>query len=343
VRVGTATRAWARSRGAVAIRNDDRNFFRSESFVIEALAVLGPTASGKSALALALAQRLDGEIVSCDSVQVYRGMDIGSGKATPQERALVPHHLLDVVSPAETFHAGRYAALAEEALGDIAGRGKLPILVGGTGLYYRALVQGLFEAPPSDPVTRERHRREADDLGVEALHARLLTVDPRAGARIMPRDLVRISRALEIFEQTGTPISVLWEEAAQKKTLRAWAVMLSPPLPTLRALIEQRVDQMMALGFLTEVESLRAEHGKEAQALGALGYKQLGAHLDGLIPLPQAVAETKTATVAYARRQRTWFRKEAIAQVVHVTGPEDAVTQVSEVVAAFRRRDSLLE
>jgi tRNA dimethylallyltransferase len=311
--------------------------------VTEALAVVGPTASGKSALALALAQRLDGEIVSCDSVQVYRGMDIGTGKATPEERALVPHHLLDVASPAESFHAGRYVALAEEAIRDIAARGKLPILVGGTGLYYRALVQGLFEAPPSDPATRERHRREAEDLGVESLHARLLAVDPRAGARIMPRDLVRISRALEIFEQTGTPISVLWQQAAQKKSLRPWAVMLSPPLPALRALIERRVEHMMALGFREEVESLRARHGRETHAFGALGYKQLAAHLDGLMPFDQAVAETKTATVAYARRQRTWFRKEVVAQVVEVAGAEDAVTHAAEIVAAFRRRDSLVE
>jgi len=305
------------------------------------LAVVGPTASGKTALGLALAQRLGGEIVSCDSVQVYRGLDIGSGKATAEERALVPHHLLDVASPDEPFHAARYAALAARAVREIRGRGRLPILVGGTGLYYRALVQGLFEAPPPDPATRARHRDEADARGVETLHARLQAVDPRAAARIMPRDLVRISRALEIHELTGRPISALWEEAAQSSQVRAWTVFLSPPLPVLRALIDRRVDGMMSSGFLDEVVRLRHEHGPDVPALGALGYKQLGAHLDGLQSLEQAVAETKTATAAYARRQRTWFRKEAVARVVEVATGADAEAHAG-TLAEEARQEGLL-
>lgn len=300
------------------------------------LAVVGPTASGKSALGLALAQKLGGEIVSCDSVQVYRGLDIGSGKATPQERALVPHHLLDVASPEEPFHAAKYAALAAGAIREIRSRGRLPILVGGTGLYYRALVQGLFDAPPPDPATRARHRAEAEARGVEALHAQLQALDPRAAARIMPRDLLRISRALEIHELTGRPISALWEEAAQRSPVRPWTVFLSPPLPALRALIDTRVEAMMAAGFLDEVVRLRREHGPDVPALGALGYKQLGAHLDGAHSLEQAVVDTKTATAAYARRQRTWFRKEAVARVVEVAAGSDAEAHADALAVEIR-------
>jgi len=303
------------------------------------LAVVGPTASGKSALGLALAAATGGEIVSCDSVQVYRGLDIGSGKASAAEQARVPHHLIDVVSPRETFHAARYAGLATEAIADIVARGRLPILVGGTGLYYRALVRGLFDAPPPDAAIRGRHQEEAARFGVEQLHGRLAAVDPRAAARIMPRDLVRISRALEIHELTGQPISQLWEVAASKSQVRAFTVLLSPPLPALRALIEARVEAMMASGFLEEVRHLRHMHGQDAPALGALGYKQLGAHLDGETTLAAAVTETKAATVAYARRQRTWFRegKEEIGCVLAPRGAPEAAALVPEVLEAFRR------
>jgi len=159
------------------------------------VAVLGPTASGKSALGLALAERVGGEIVACDSQQVYIGMDIGTAKPTADERRRVPHHVLDLVRPDELFHAARWAAVARAAIADIAARGRLPIVVGGTGLYYRALVTGLFEAPPPDDGIRARHRAQAATDGVEALHARLAAVDPDAAAAIRVRDLVRISRA----------------------------------------------------------------------------------------------------------------------------------------------------
>lgn len=277
------------------------------------MAVLGPTASGKSALGMALAQQLDGEIVCCDSQQVYIGMDIGTGKPSRDDKQLVPHHLLDLVHPDEPFHAARWAALARVAITRIAARGRLPIVVGGTGLYYRALTVGLFEAPPPDEEIRQRHRAEAESAGVASLYERLLAVDPQAAAAIDPHDLIRISRALEVFEQTGTPISRLRREAAVPAgDLQAQAVVLDPPLPQLRARIEKRVGEMMAAGFLDEVQALRAEgYGPSLKPLQALGYGQLGAHLDGACTLEQAVADTIGATVAYARRQRTWFRKEA--------------------------------
>ncbi len=291
------------------------------------VAVLGPTASGKSALAMALAERTGGEIVTCDSQQVYVGMDIGTAKPTADERRRVPHHGLDLARPDEPFHAARWAAVARAAITDIVGRGRLPIVVGGTGLYYRALITGLFEAPPPDESIRARHRAQAAAEGVETLHARLATVDPEAAAAIRVRDLVRISRALEIFEQTGVPITTLRRRAAPPDDLAPTVLLLDPPLPALRARITARVQQMIAAGFLDEVRALRAAgYGPALKPLQALGYKQLGAVLDGGATLDDAVAETIQATFAYARRQRTWFRKQDAARRFEDTPQlEDAV------------------
>ncbi len=275
------------------------------------VAILGPTASGKSQLGVALAERLAGEIVCCDSMQVYRGMDIGTGKPTREEQRLCPHHLLDVVDPGEPFHAATWARQARLVIEQIRARGRLPIIVGGTGLYFRALRGGLFEAPPSDAGIRARHKAEAEALGVPALHARLQTIDAEAASRILPGDLVRVSRALEVFEQTGVPISELRKRAVEPPLpWPLFAIILDFPMSELRPRIHARVDQMMAAGFLPEVEALRAAGHGPTRALAALGYKQLGAHLDGSLSLEQAVLETKTATCAYARRQRTWFRRE---------------------------------
>jgi len=278
------------------------------------LAILGPTASGKSALALSIAEQAAGEIVACDSQQVYTGMDVGTAKPTADERRRVPHHALDLCRPDETFHAARWAAVARAAIQDIAGRGRLPIVVGGTGLYYRALTAGLFDAPPPDPALRARHRALADREGVEALRARLLQVDPESAAAIGPRDVVRISRALEIHEQTGQTIGALRRQAAAPRDLAPVAVLLDPPLDVLRARIEARVREMLAAGFLDEVRRLRAAgYGTGSRPMLALGYQQLADVLDGTRTLDEAVTEIARATLAYARRQRTWFKKEAIA------------------------------
>lgn len=274
------------------------------------LAILGPTASGKSALALHVAEHLPVEIVSCDSQQVYVGMDIGTSKPAPQARQAVPHHLLDLVLPSEAFDAARWVGLARAAIGHIARRGRVPLIVGGTGLYFRALLGGLFEAPPPDPTIRQRHREEAAERSVEALHRRLSDVDPETAARVQPRDLVRISRALEVYEQTGVPISVLRRRPTGAPGLAAAVLILDPTLDLLRERIGRRLDEMMEAGFLDETRRLRSNFGSEARGLGALGYRQLGDHLDGLLTLPEAVAAAKAATVAYARRQRTWFRQE---------------------------------
>jgi len=277
------------------------------------VAILGPTASGKSALALDLAERLGGEILCCDSMQVYRGMDIGTAKASPDERAAIPHHLLDVVSPAEQFHAAAWAESACAIIKDTEQRERLPIIVGGTGLYYRALVRGLFDAPKADPAIRARHQADAASLGMPAMHERLRLVDPESAARILPGDLVRISRALEVFEQTGVTISEQRRlTTSAPAPLRIFSVLLDFDLDTLRSRIGARVEAMMSSGFLDEVRALRAAGFAPARSMQALGYKQLGQHLEGTLPLETAVAEIKSATSAYARRQRTWFRREDI-------------------------------
>ncbi|MES1172368.1 MAG: tRNA (adenosine(37)-N6)-dimethylallyltransferase MiaA [Bacteroidota bacterium] len=295
------------------------------------MVVVGPTASGKSALALELAARLPVEIVCCDSQQVYVGMDIGTGKPTAADRAAVRHHLLDVVSPTETFQAARWAALARAAIGEIVARERVPVIVGGTGLYLRALLVGLFEAPPPDAAIRQRHRDEAERAGVPALHARLTAIDPETAARVQPQDLLRISRALEVQEQTGLSMSALRRTQAAPPAIHAETLVLDPALPALRERIAARFDDMMAAGFLDEVSGLRNRFGSDARALQALGYRQLGEHLDGRLTLDEAIIASKSATAAYARRQRTWFRQDAQAWRA------DATPDPAQVVAWWSR------
>lgn len=275
-----------------------------------AVAVVGPTACGKSDLGMALATTFDAEIVCCDSMQVYRGLDIGTGKPTAEDQRLVPHHLLDVVNPDQEFHAGAWARQARAVVQGICERGKLPVIVGGTGLYFRALTQGLFEAPPSDPEIRARHKAESDILGVPHLHAILATIDAEAASRISPNDLVRTSRALEVWEQTGIPITVHWKNAQPDRPLRVFQVVYDRPINALRERIDRRVDSMMEMGFLAEVRRLRANGYTGARSLLGLGYKELSQYLEGQISLQEAVAEIKRTTSAFAKRQRTWFRKD---------------------------------
>ena len=273
--------------------------------------VIGPTAAGKSDVAVRLAQQVDGEVVSADSMQVYRGFDIGTGKITAEEQGGIPHHLLDVVDPGEPFSAARFVELADEVIADIAGKGRRVVVAGGTGLYVRALLRGLFESPPADEQIRQEHRREAAELGAAALHARLQTIDPEAAGRINDNDLVRISRALEVFQQTGQTISAL--QQAHRLAAPRYASLtlgINPPREELWQRIERRVHQMMELGWLDEVRRLvRAGHG-ETHPMGALGYRQLSAHLRGELDLEEAVRQTVRDTRRFARRQMTWFSSE---------------------------------
>jgi tRNA dimethylallyltransferase len=275
--------------------------------------VVGPTAAGKSALAVQLASVLGGEVVSADSMQVYRGFDIGTGKLALEERRGIPHHLLDVVDPDESFSAARFVEAADGALSGIAARGRVPVVAGGSGLYVRALLRGLFESPPADPRIREEHRRLADRDGVESLHARLAGVDPEAAARILARDLVRISRALEVLEQTGETLSSLQRKhlaSSGGSRYPSLLVGIDPPRGSHRPLIEARIDAMLEAGWRQEVERLvEAGHGR-SRPMGAIGYRHLRAHLEDALDLPEAVRQIKRDTWRFSRRQRTWFASE---------------------------------
>lgn len=277
------------------------------------VAIVGPTGSGKSALGLDLALARGGEIVSCDSLQVYRGLDIGSAKPTPEERARVHHHLVDIRDPDEEFSAADYARLARAAVEDVRDRGRLPILVGGTGLYLRALLVGLFEGPSRDPALRERLEAMADRFGDARVHRLLRRVDPEAAARIHPRDRLRIVRALEVFRSTGRPISAQQQEGlAPLAGFDTLIVGLDPPRPELRARMEQRTRAMLDQGLVDEVRGLLARgYSAELRPLQAIGYRQALALVGGRLSAEQALRAIVTESMQYAKRQRTWFRHQA--------------------------------
>lgn len=272
------------------------------------LVIVGPTAVGKTALSLALGQRLGGEVISADSRQVYRYMDIGTAKATPAERALVPHHLVDVVDPDEELTLAHYQALATAAIADIWRRGRLPMLVGGTGQYVRAVIEGwTVPGVPPDVALREALEREAALLGHEALHARLASVDPLAAARIDARNVRRVIRALEVYEHTGKPISSLQRREPPAYNLLMLGLTL--PRPALYARIDARVEAMLAQGLVDEVRWLRAQgYSDDLPSMSGLGYRQMAQHLRGEISLEEAVALIKRHTRRFVRQQYNWFR-----------------------------------
>jgi tRNA dimethylallyltransferase len=301
------------------------------------VAVVGPTATGKSALAAALARAFGGEIVSCDSTAVYRGLDIGTDKPSLSDRAAVTHHLIDVAEPAEVFSAARYAAEAGAAIRAITARGRLPILAGGTGFYYRALIRGLFPGPARDEALRDRLERVADRRGVEALHRWLARVDPASGLRIQPRDRKRLIRALEVRILTGESLTAHFdrtESAIPGYVVQAIGVTL--PRPVLRARVAARVDAQLARGVVAEVERLVAAGVPEtAHAFSGLVYRQIIEHRHGV----RGLAETRDLIVQenmrYARRQLIWFRKEPNVIWLHGAGESAAVER--EARAAVER------
>ena len=283
-----------------------------------AIALMGPTASGKTALALEWAQRLGGEIVSVDSALVYRGLDIGAAKPSAAERARVPHHLIDLREPWQPYSAAEFASDARQAMDDIAARGKLPILAGGTGLYFRALLRGLSPMPEADPAMRMRIEAEAAARGWAALHAELAVIDPSAAARIHATDAQRIQRALEVYRLSGRTISH-WHRAtiAQPRLpFRVLKLVLAPcDRAVLHVRIAQRFDAMLAAGFLDEVQRLRAlpliqSHPRplELPALRAVGYRQAWEHLDGVTDAATFRDRAIFATRQLAKRQLTWLR-----------------------------------
>ncbi len=271
----------------------------------------GVTASGKTGAAIALARRIDGELVGADSVQVYRGFDIGSAKPTREELGGVRHHLIDVVDAGEDIDAARYAQLADRAIAECVSRGKVPIVVGGTGLWIRALVRGLVELPAVDASVRARLESEADRIGAEALHARLRAVDPQAASRIHTNDRLRIVRALEVFEQTGRPLGALHEEhALGGPRYDALFFALDRPREALYAAIEERIRAMLEAGWIDETRALLDRFGREARPMQSVGYRQIAEHILDGVPLEETERRIYKATRIYTRRQRTWFRGE---------------------------------
>lgn len=276
------------------------------------LVICGPTASGKSELALRLAEKLDGEIINADSMQVYRGLDIGTAKASAEERARIPHHLIDIVRPDQPFSAADFATAADAAIRDVCSRGKRPIVVGGTGLYIRALLQGLVDSPGDGGEIRQTLRTQAQELGNDAMLEELRQVDPQLAEHMHPNNLVRIIRALEVFRTTGIPLSRYQQEHAfSDQRYHSLQIGICVERPLLYSRIDQRVNQMLAQGLLQEVQDLlSAGYDPETKAMRAIGYKEMTAHLAGEYDQDEAVRLIKRNTRHYAKRQLTWFNAD---------------------------------
>jgi tRNA dimethylallyltransferase len=296
--------------------------------------LVGPTATGKTALALEVAERLGAEIVSADSRQLYRSLDVGTAKPTAAERARVPHHCLDLVDPDALFDAARFRGAAAAAIDDVRRRGRPVLVVGGTGLYVRALLGGLCAAPPRAPALRAALARKLEERGPVALHRGLAALDPAAAARIAPRDTVRVVRALEVGLATGMPLSA-WQARHRfaAAPYDALVVGLTRPTPELDARLAARAREMVAAGFLDEVRALRARGlGADAPGLRAVGYREMLACVEGRLAPEAALAATVRATRRLAKRQRTWFRREPGIRWRH---PERDRALVAEEIAEF--------
>ena len=290
------------------------------------LGLAGPTASGKTALALALARRWPVEIVSVDSALVYRGMDIGTAKPSAQERAAAPHHLLDLIDPAQSYSAAQFVADARRLVVEIRARGRWPLLVGGTMMYFKALVDGIDEMPAADPALRAAIDAEAAQLGWPAMHAQLAQVDPATAARLKPNDSQRIQRALEVWRASGTPLSALHQRAKREAPPPDGALVALEPASRawLHARIAQRFDAMLAAGFLDEVRRLRADPALnfDLPSMRCVGYRQAWEALDAADPPDVADIRERgiAATRQLAKRQITWLRSMAHRQVVEAEG-----------------------
>jgi tRNA dimethylallyltransferase len=279
----------------------------------EIAVVVGPTASGKSDLAIALAESRGGEIISCDSVQVYRLFDIGSSKPSPADRARVAHHLVDVVDPDQPIDAASFAALAGKAIADVQRRGKLPVICGGTFLWARALLYGLANAPPGNADVRSRHAEWARSEGRAALHAKLSEVDPASASRLSPNDFVRVSRALEVFEVSGRPLSA-WQVEHGFRTPRFRAKLLGIRWSheELEQRIARRTEASLAAGWVDEVSRLVGLGYRDTRAMSSVGYAQVLSFLEGTLGKDELAPAINRATKVFARRQRTWLRDQPV-------------------------------
>lgn len=275
------------------------------------LVIVGPTAVGKTRFSLEIAKRFRAEIISGDSMQVYRGMDIGTAKASPEERALVPHHLIDIRDPDEAYSVSDFQQAARSLIADIAGRDKLPMIVGGTGLYIEAACFDFqFSDAPGDEAYREEQKRFAARNGVEALHDKLRAVDEVTAKRLHPNDVRRVIRALEIFHLTGKPLSQHLDGQTKSLVYDACFICLTMQRDILYARIDERVDQMLEAGLVEEVRSLLASgYTKQLVSMQGLGYKEIISYLHGECELEEAVALLKRSTRRFAKRQLSWFRR----------------------------------
>jgi tRNA dimethylallyltransferase len=295
------------------------------------VAILGPTATGKSALALAVAERFGGEIVNCDSTAVYRGFDVGTDKVPPQDRRGIPHHLIDIVDPSEGYTAARYARDASAIVRDIHARGRLPIVVGGTGFYYRALTRGLFPGPGSDAALRARLEAVAERRGVTSLHRWLGRVDPASALRIQPRDEKRLVRALEVYLLTGRPLTDHFAQTASPiPEFDVVPVALRLPAAAISERVTRRVDEQFERGLLEEIRALLARGiGETARPFGGLVYRQALEHLHGVRDEAATRALIAQENRRYARRQLIWFRKEP--NLSWFDGPGDSSSTIAAV------------
>jgi tRNA dimethylallyltransferase len=288
----------------------------------------GATASGKTSLAVQLAQRFSGEVVSCDSVAVYRELEIGTAKPSKAQRALVPHYMLDVVWPNQPYTAGDYARDARTSLADIESRGKLPIVAGGTGLYLRALIDGLFPGPTRFESLRVRLREMEQERGSSYLARILQRLDPVSASRIHPNDAPKLVRAIEVTLASQQKMSTLWE--AGRDPLQGFRILrlgLDPPRPALYARINQRAAAMFSNGLVEETERLLARYGDDCRPLLSLGYKQAGMLLRGDLSMGDAIASTQQGHRNYAKRQMTWFRREPAVHWLDGFGDDPAIAQ----------------
>ena len=290
--------------------------------------ILGPTGSGKTALSLSLAQEFRGEIVNCDSVAMYRDFDIGTAKPSPAERGLVPHHLFDFVAPSSHITAGEYARQARAVLAEIKQRDRLPIVVGGTGLYLRALLEGLFPGPQRSDELRERLRDRAGKHGSQYLHRILARLDQPAAAKIHPNDAPKLIRAIEVCLASRQKMTELWQQGREPlQGFRILRLGLDPDRAALYTRINQRAKEMFDRGLLEETEHLRAKYGANAYPLQSLGYKQALQCLTGQATREEAIQAAQQAHRNYAKRQMTWFRREPDVHWMRGFGDDEKIQQ----------------
>jgi len=302
------------------------------------VAILGPTATGKSALALAVAERFGGEIVNCDSTAVYRGFDIGTDKIAPGDRRGIPHHLIDIADPTDEYTAAQFARDAAQVVRDIDARGRLPMLVGGTGFYYRALTRGLFPGPGKDAALRRRMESIAERRGVQFLHRMLKRVDAPSALRIQPRDLKRLVRALEVYFLTGRPLTAHFADTASPlPDVEVIAIALRLPAAATSERVTRRVDQQFERGLLDEIRTLLARGIPEsARPFGGLVYRQALEHLHGVRDEAATRALIAQENRRYARRQLIWFRKEP--NLVWFDGPGESSSTIAAVISLIDTR-----